>query len=151
MLGIYRTIYLWKKSRGLFLFKRNEKKIGKGTLTPKVPFAARFSCCAMVVLASPVKCLFPTLQVWNLWLVALFQQGAHHLALSPLCISYWDMMKCIFPHRFLLLYSLSCEQASREQVSLILVAVEVGPPVFPGVLQLMTSMSYYALPFRWNF
>jgi len=50
--------------------------------------------------------------------------------------------------RFLLLYSLSCEQASREQVSLILVAVEVGPPVVSGLLQLMTSISYCALPFR---
>jgi len=45
-----------KNLRGLFLFKRNEKSNGKGTLTPKMPFAARFSCCAMVVLTSPVKC-----------------------------------------------------------------------------------------------
>jgi len=36
-------------------------------------------------------------------------------------------------------------------VSLILVAVEVGPPVVSGVLQLMTAMSYCALLFRWNF
>ena len=129
------------------MFKRNEKKNGKGTLTPKMPFAARFSCCAMVVLTSPVKCLFRTLQVCTLWLVALFQQGAHHLTLSPLFVFFWDMMKCIFLHRFLLLYSLSCVQASREQVSLILVAVEVGPPVVSGVLLLMTSMSYCALPF----
>jgi len=137
-----------KKSRGLFLFKRNEKKNCKGTLTAKMAFAARFSCCVMVVLTSPVKCIFPTLQVCPLWLVALFQQGSHHLTLSPLFVSYWDMMKCIFLHRFLLLYSLSCEQACREQVSLILVAVEVGTPVVSGVLQLMTSMSYCALPFR---
>ena len=27
-------IYLWKNSRGLFLFKRNEKKNRRGTLTP---------------------------------------------------------------------------------------------------------------------
>ena len=46
------------------------------------------------------------------------------------------------------LYSLSCEQVSREQVSLILVDVEVVPPVVSGELQLMTSMSYCALPFR---
>jgi len=45
-------------------------------------------------------------------------------------------------------FSLSCEQVSREQVSLILVAVEVVPPVVSGELQLMTSMSYCALPFR---
>jgi len=38
------------------LFERNWKKNGKGTLTPKMPFAARFSCRAMVVLAFPVKC-----------------------------------------------------------------------------------------------
>jgi len=129
------------------LFKRNKKKNRKGTLTPKMPFAAGFSCCAMVVLMSPVKCLFPTLQVCTLWFVALFQQGARHLKLSPLFVSYLDMMKCIFLHRFLLLYSLSCEQASRVQVSLILVAVEVVPPVVSGVLQLMASMSYCALPF----
>jgi len=61
------------------------------------------------------------------------------------------MMKCLFLYRFLLLYSLSCEQVSREQVSLILVDVEVVPPVVSGELQLMTSMSYCALPFRWNF
>ena len=140
-----------KGSRGLFLFERNEKKNGKGTLTPKMPFDARLSCCAMVVLTSPVKCLFPTFQVCTLWLVALFQQGAHHLTLGPLFVSFWDMMKCIFLHSFLLLYSLSCEQASREQVSLILVAAEVGRPIVSGVLQLMTSMSYCALPFRWIF
>ena len=137
-----------KKSWGLFLSKRHEMKNRKGTLTPKMPFAARFSRCAMVVLMSPVKCLFPNLQVCTLWLVALFRQGAHHLTLSPLFISHWDIMKCIFLVRFLLLYSLSCGQVSREQVSLILVEVEVGPPVVSGVLQLMTSMSYCALPFR---
>ena len=37
-----------KKSRGLFLFKRNEMKNGKGTLTSKMPFAARFSCCSTI-------------------------------------------------------------------------------------------------------
>jgi len=141
-------LLICEKIAGLFLFKRNEKKNRRGTLTPKMPFAARLSCCAMVVLTSPVKCLCPTLQVCTLWLVALFQQGAHHLTLSPLFVSHWDMMKCIFLHRFLLLYSFSCEQPSREQVSLILVAVEAGPPVVTGVLLLMTSMSYCALPFR---
>jgi len=54
----------------------------------------------MVALTSPVKSLFPTLRVCTLWLVALFQQGAHHLTLSPLFVSYWDMMKCIFLHGF---------------------------------------------------
>jgi len=33
----------------------------------------------MVVLTSPVKCIFPTLQVCPIWLVALFQQGSHNL------------------------------------------------------------------------
>jgi len=54
------------------------------------------------------------------------------------------MMKCLILHRFLLLYSLSCEQVSREQVSLILVTVEVVPSFVSGELQLMTSMSYCA-------
>ena len=54
-------LLICKKIAGLFLFKRNEKKNRKGTLTPKMRFAARFSCCAMVVLISPVKCLFSTL------------------------------------------------------------------------------------------
>jgi len=58
------------------------------------------------------------------------------------------MMKSLILHRFLLLYSLSCEQASREQVSLILLAVEIVPCVVSGELQLMTLMSYCALPFR---
>jgi len=98
-------LLICEKIAGLFLFKRNQKKNCKSTLTPKMPFAARFSCCAMVVLTSPVKCVFPTLQVCTLWLVALFQQGSHHLMLSPLFVSYWDMMKCIFLHRFLLLCS----------------------------------------------
>jgi len=76
-----------KKSRGLFLFKRNEMKNCKGTLTPKMSFAAIFSWCAMVVLMSPVKCIFPTLLVCLLWLVALFQQGSHHLTpLFVLCL-----------------------------------------------------------------
>jgi len=32
---------------GLFLCKRNEKNC-KSTLTPNIPFAARFSCCATI-------------------------------------------------------------------------------------------------------
>jgi len=66
--GIYRTIDLLKIGGVLFLFKRNDMKNCKGALTPKMPFAARLSCCAMVVLTSPVKCLFPTLHVCTLWL-----------------------------------------------------------------------------------
>ena len=41
-------LLICKKSRGLFLFKRNEKKNHRGTLTPKMPFADRFSCCATI-------------------------------------------------------------------------------------------------------
>jgi len=33
-------LMICKKSRGLFLFKRNDKKNRKGTLTPKMRFAA---------------------------------------------------------------------------------------------------------------
>ena len=44
-----------KKSRGLFLFKRNEKKNRKGTLTLKMPFVARFSCCATIDFNSMLK------------------------------------------------------------------------------------------------
>jgi len=36
-------LLIFKKLRGLFLFKRNEKKNRKGTLTPKKHVAARFS------------------------------------------------------------------------------------------------------------
>ena len=50
MLGIYRTIDLWKIAGVIFVWTK------WGTLAPKMPFAARFSCCAMVVLTSPVKC-----------------------------------------------------------------------------------------------
>jgi len=41
-------LLICKKSRGLFLFKRNEKKNRKGTLTPKMPYAVRFSCCTTI-------------------------------------------------------------------------------------------------------
>ena len=41
-------LLICKNSRGLFLFKRNEKKNRRGTLTSKMPFAARFSCCATI-------------------------------------------------------------------------------------------------------
>jgi len=37
------------------LFKRNDKKNRKGTLTPKMPFAARFSCCATIDCNSILK------------------------------------------------------------------------------------------------
>jgi len=41
-------LLICKKSRGLFLSKRNEMKNCKGTPTPKMPFAARFSCCVTI-------------------------------------------------------------------------------------------------------
>jgi len=44
-----------KKSRVLSLFKRNEQKNRKGALTPKMPFAARFSCCATIDFNSILK------------------------------------------------------------------------------------------------
>ena len=62
-----------KKSRGLFLFKRNEKKYCKGTLTPKMHVAARFSCCATIDFNSILKYISRGLwwqmlyqNVWNL-------------------------------------------------------------------------------------
>ena len=57
-----------KKSRGLFLFKRNEKKNRRGALTPKMPFAARFSFCAIVDFNSILK-YFPR----GSWLQILYQ------------------------------------------------------------------------------
>jgi len=51
-------LLICKKSRGIFVFKRNEKKNRKGTLTPKMRFAARFSCCATIDFNSILKC-FP--------------------------------------------------------------------------------------------
>ena len=42
------ALLICEKIAGLFLFKRNEKKNRRGTLTPKMPFAARFSCCATI-------------------------------------------------------------------------------------------------------
>jgi len=41
-------LFICKKSQWLFIFKRNEKKNRRGTLTPKMHFAARFSCCATI-------------------------------------------------------------------------------------------------------
>jgi len=43
----YIMTLLWK-NRGVVFFKRYEKKHHKGTLTTKMPFAARFSCCATI-------------------------------------------------------------------------------------------------------
>jgi len=37
------------------LFKQNEKKNGKSTLTPKMPFAARFSCFPTIDFNSILK------------------------------------------------------------------------------------------------
>jgi len=70
-----------KKSRGLFLFKRNEKKNRRGTLTPKTPFAARFSFCATVDFNSILK-YFPR----GLWSQILYQN---------LCnvSNYWSVKK----------------------------------------------------------
>ena len=48
-------LLICKTSSGLFLLKRNEKKNRKGTLTPKMPFAARFSCCATIDFSSILK------------------------------------------------------------------------------------------------
>jgi len=47
--------WIVEKSRGLFLLKRNEKKNRRGTLTPKMPFSARFSFCATVDFISILK------------------------------------------------------------------------------------------------
>ena len=54
-----------KKSRGLFFFKRNEKKNCKGPLTPKMPFAVRFLCCATIGLNSILK-YFPRGWSWQI-------------------------------------------------------------------------------------
>jgi len=51
----FTELLICKKSLGLFLFKRNEKKNRKGTLTLKLPFAARFSCCATIDFNSILK------------------------------------------------------------------------------------------------
>ena len=47
-------LIICKKSRGLFLFKRNDKKNRKGT-TPKMHVAARLSCCATIDFNSILK------------------------------------------------------------------------------------------------
>jgi len=48
-------LLICERSRGLFLFKRNEKKNRKGTIKQKVPFAAGFSCCATIDFNSMLK------------------------------------------------------------------------------------------------
>jgi len=78
----------WKKWRGLFLFKRNETKNCKGTLTPKMPFAARFSCCATIDFNSRLK-YFPR----GLWWQILYQ-NLWNLS------NYWSVKKSFLP-RFL--------------------------------------------------
>jgi len=41
-------LLICEKIAGLVLFQRNEKLNRKDTLTHKIPFAARFSCCATI-------------------------------------------------------------------------------------------------------
>jgi len=48
-------LLICKTSRVLSLFKRNEMKNLRGTLTPKIPSAARFSCCATIDFNSILK------------------------------------------------------------------------------------------------
>jgi len=48
-------LLIFEKIAGLFLFKRNEKKNRRGTLTAKIRFAARFSCCATIDFNSILK------------------------------------------------------------------------------------------------
>jgi len=48
-------LLICEKIAGLFLFKRNETKNCKGTPTPKMSFAARFSCCATIDFNSILK------------------------------------------------------------------------------------------------
>ena len=48
-------LLICKKIAGVILFKRNEKKNRRGTLTPKMLFAARFSCCATIDFDSILK------------------------------------------------------------------------------------------------
>ena len=55
-------LLICEKIAGLFLFKRNYMKNCKGALTPKMPFAARFSCCSTIAFNSILK-YFP----WGLW------------------------------------------------------------------------------------
>ena len=61
-------LLICEKIAEVFLFKRNEKKNRRGTLTPKTPFAARFSFCATVNFNSILK-YFPR----GLWLQILYQ------------------------------------------------------------------------------
>jgi len=48
-------LLICEKMAGVFLFKRNDMKNCKGTLTPKMPFAARFSCCSTIDFNSILK------------------------------------------------------------------------------------------------
>jgi len=51
----YIEILICEKIAGLCLFKRNEKENCKGTLTPMMHFADRFSCCANIDFNSILK------------------------------------------------------------------------------------------------
>jgi len=52
-------LLICEKIAGLFLFKRNEMKNCKATITPRMPFAVRFSCCATIDFNSILK-YFPS-------------------------------------------------------------------------------------------
>ena len=89
-------LLICEKSRGLFLFERKEKKNCKSTLTPKMPFVARFSCCATIDFNSILKFfpmgyddkfyikisgIYPTIDLWKIAIPCTFQivqQGPCH-------------------------------------------------------------------------
>jgi len=49
-------LLICKKNRGgYFCLNEMRRKIAKGTLTPKMPFLARFSCCATINFNSILK------------------------------------------------------------------------------------------------
>ena len=51
----YIHLLICEKIAGLFLFKRNKSKNRKDTLTLKMRFAARFSCCETIDFNSIIK------------------------------------------------------------------------------------------------
>jgi len=84
-----------KKSRRLFLLERNEKKNCKGPLTPVMPFAARFSCCATIAFNSILK-YFPR----GLWSVVCLMGGERGTCLGPPFFGAppWGVMRVNFPY-----------------------------------------------------
>ena len=135
--GIYWSINLWKNRGGYFCLSEMRSQMAKVLQHPKCLSLPDYRVSRRKCQYVSCKISFPNSSGVHSRVdcTVSAESWTPDITLGPLFIPFCDMMKCLFLHRCLLLYSLSCEQVSWEQVSLVLVAVEVVPLIFSSVLQ----------------